>query len=197
MPTKATTVGRQRLTLASEAPAAGEKFIVGEFIGTGGGAFDDVGDAEFEVEKQGFLEGGEEARREAAAVEGRPEAIAGAAEVVADGGSVEAGVDAGEKDDEVFGGEIRDKLVVRGEELGFGGFPRSGQCPIHRAASWEGIFLAVRRLRLDNFRRNMLLTLGDKSFANHSLRRPTPARPAGRSPSCSEQGSHSARPTSG
>ena len=40
-----------------------------------------------------------------------------------DGGGVEAGVDAGEEDDEVFGGEIRDGLVARGEELGFGGFP--------------------------------------------------------------------------
>ena len=54
--------------------------------------------------------------------------------MAADGGGVEAGIDAGEEDDEVFGDEIRDALVVRGEELGFGGFPRSGQCPIHRAA---------------------------------------------------------------
>ena len=30
-------------------------------------------------------------------------------------------------------------LVVRGEELGFGGFPGGGQCPIHRAASLAGI----------------------------------------------------------
>ncbi len=60
-------------------------------------------------------------------MEGGPEAVAGAAEVAADGGGVEAGVDAGEEDDEVFGDEIRDELVVRGEELGFGGFPGSGQ----------------------------------------------------------------------
>ena len=122
-----------------EALAAGAKFVVGEFIGAGGGAFDDVGDAEFEVEKEGFFKGGEEARGEAAAVEGGPEAVAGAAEVAADGGGVEAGVDAGEEDDEVFGGEIRDELVVRGEELGFGGFPGGGQCPIHRAESLEGM----------------------------------------------------------
>ena len=124
-----------------EALAAGAKFVVGEFIGAGGGAFDDVGDAEFEVEKEGSFKGGEEARGEAAAVEGGPEAVAGAAEVAADGGGVEAGVDAGEEDDEVFGDEIRDELVVRGEELGFGGFPGGGQCPIHAAASLEGIFV--------------------------------------------------------
>ena len=47
-------------------------------------------------------------------------------------------------DDKVFGGEIRwDELVVRGEELGFGGFPGDGQCPIHKAASSEGILPAV------------------------------------------------------
>ena len=51
-------------------------------------------------------------------MEGGPEAVAGAAEVVADGGSVEAWVDAGEEDNEVLGDEIRDELVVRGEELG-------------------------------------------------------------------------------
>ena len=40
-----------------EAPAAGAKFVVGEFIGAGGGALDDVGDAEFEVEKEGSFKG--------------------------------------------------------------------------------------------------------------------------------------------
>jgi hypothetical protein len=33
-----------------ETLAAGAEFVVSEFIGAGGGAFDDVGDAEFEVE---------------------------------------------------------------------------------------------------------------------------------------------------
>ncbi len=122
-----------------EALAAGATLVVGEFIGAGGGAFDDVGDAEFEVEKEGSFKGGEEARGEAAAVECGPEAVAGASEVAADGGGVESGVDAGEEDDEVLGGEIRDDLVVRGEELGFGGFPWGGQCPIHTAASLERI----------------------------------------------------------
>ena len=132
-----------------EALAAGAKFLVCEFIGAGGGAFDDIGDAEFEVEKEGFFKGGEKARGEAAGVEGGPEAVAGAAEVVADGGGVEAGVDADEEDDEVFGGKIRDDPVVRGEEIGFGGFPRGGQYPIHSAASLEGILLAVRMLRIE------------------------------------------------
>ena len=50
-----------------------------KFIGAGGRAFDDVRDAEFEVEKERFFKRREEARREAAAVEGGPEAIAGAA----------------------------------------------------------------------------------------------------------------------
>ena len=40
-----------------EALAAGAKFVIGEFIGAGGGAFDDVCDAEFEVEKKQSFEG--------------------------------------------------------------------------------------------------------------------------------------------
>ena len=41
-----------------EALASGAKFVVCEFIGAGGSAFDDIGDAEFEVEKEGFFKGG-------------------------------------------------------------------------------------------------------------------------------------------
>jgi len=122
-----------------ETSAAGAEFVVGEFIGAGGGAADDVGDAEPEVEKKGFFEGGEESRGESAVVKCGPEAIAGAAEVFADGGGVEAGVDAGEEDDEVFGGEILDELVARGEDLGFGGFPGGGQGWSHEAAFSMGI----------------------------------------------------------
>jgi hypothetical protein len=118
-----------------EAPAAGAKFFGGEFIGAGGGTFDDVRDAEFEVEKEGILERGEEARGEAALVKGSPEAIAGAAEMAADRGRVEAGVDAGKEYHEVFGDEIRDELVVRREELGLRGFPGSRQFPIHHSVS--------------------------------------------------------------
>ena len=101
-----------------EAPAAGAKFVVGEFIGAGSGAFDDVGDAEFEVEKEGFFKRGKESRGESAGVEGGPEAVAGAAEVAADGGGVETGVDAGEEDDKVFGGEIRDDACCARRGLG-------------------------------------------------------------------------------
>jgi len=123
-----------------EATAAGAKLVVGQFIGTGRGAIDDVGDPELEVEQEIAFKGGEEARREAAAVEGGPEAVAGAAEVAADGGRVEAGVDAGEEHDEVFGGQIRDALVARSEELGLGRFPGGGQFPFQK-----GVFLLCER----------------------------------------------------
>jgi hypothetical protein len=147
--------GTQTFDFGFESPAPGAKFVVGEFIGAGGGAFDEVGDPKFEVQKEGFFKGGEEPRGEAAAVEGGPEAIAGAAEVMTDGGGVEAGIDAGEEDDKVFCDEIRDELVVRGEKLGFGGFPGCGQCSIHRAAALKGILLEVIRLGLNNFSWNM------------------------------------------
>ena len=62
-----------------------------------------------------------------------PEPVAGATEVVADRSGVEAGIDAGEEHNEVFGGEIRHAFVARGQELGFGGLPGDGQCPIHRS----------------------------------------------------------------
>ena len=55
-----------------EALAAGAKLVGGKFIGASGGAFDDVADTEFAVEKEGILKGGEEARGKAAAVEGGP-----------------------------------------------------------------------------------------------------------------------------
>jgi hypothetical protein len=116
-----------------EAPAAGAKFVVGEFIRAGGGALDDIGDAEPEVEKKRSLKGGKEARGKAAGVKGGPEAIARAPEVAADGGGVKAGVDAREEHDEVFGREIRDDLVARGKDLGFAGFPGSDQSPLNKA----------------------------------------------------------------
>ena len=47
----------------------------------------------------------------------------------ADGGGVEAGIDAGEEDDKIFGDEIGNGFITRGEELGFGGFPGSGNTP--------------------------------------------------------------------
>jgi len=122
-----------------EALAARAKFVVGEFIGARGWTFDDVRNAESELKKERPFKGREEARSEFAVAEGGPEAVTGPAEMAADGGRIEAGIDAGEEDDEVFGDKIRDALVVRGAELGFGGFPGGGQCPIHAAVSLEGI----------------------------------------------------------
>ncbi len=98
---------------AAEAPGAGAKFVVGEFIRAGGSAFDDVGDAELEVKKKRFFKGGKETRGESAAVKGGPETIARAAEVVTDGGGVEARVDAREEDNKAFGREIRDAFVAQ------------------------------------------------------------------------------------
>jgi len=45
--------GTPTFNFGLEALAAGAKFVVGEFIGAGGGALDDVGDAELEVQKKG------------------------------------------------------------------------------------------------------------------------------------------------
>jgi hypothetical protein len=126
-----------------EALAAGAKFVVGELIGARGSALDDVGDAEFEIEKERSFKGGKQARSEAAAVEGGPETVAGAAEVAANGGRVEAGVDASEEDDQVFGDEIRNELVVSGEYLSLGWFPGCGKCPFQRAASLERILFSA------------------------------------------------------
>jgi hypothetical protein len=72
-------------------------------------------------------------------MQGGPEAVARAAEVAPDGGGVEAGVDAGEEDEEVFRNEIRDKPIVSREELGSGGFPRTGLRPIHKVESQGSI----------------------------------------------------------
>jgi len=122
-----------------EAHATGAKLVVSEFIGAGGRTFDDVRDAEFEVEQEGFFKGREKARREAATMEGGPEAISRPAEVVADRSGVEAGIDADKEDNEVFGDEIRDGFVVRGEDLSFGGLPRGRNYPIHLAESLKVI----------------------------------------------------------
>ncbi len=118
-----------------EAPSAGAQLVVGEFIRARGGAIDDVGDAELEVEQKRFFKRGEKTRSEPAAVQGGPKAVARAAEVAADGGGVEAGIDAREEHDEVFGCEIRYALVARSEDLAFAGFPGSDRCPVHMAAS--------------------------------------------------------------
>lgn len=118
--------------------ATGAKFFVGEFIGASGRAIHDVGDAEFEIEKQGFFKRRKDTRSEPASMQGGPETVAWTAEVVANGGGVQTRIDAGEEDDEVLGDEIRHKLVVRSEELIFGGFPGRKYRPIHRAGSLGG-----------------------------------------------------------
>lgn len=115
--------------------AAGAKFVDRKFIGTSGSTSDNISDTELEIEQQGTLKRREETRRETAVVESGPEAVARATEVTADGGCIEAGIDAGEENDEVFGDKIRYALIGRGEELGFCGFPRYGQRPIHHAVS--------------------------------------------------------------
>jgi hypothetical protein len=50
--------GAPAFDVGLESLRASEKFVVGKFIGAGGGAFDDVGDAVFEIEKEGILKGG-------------------------------------------------------------------------------------------------------------------------------------------
>ena len=122
---------------------AGAQLVVGKLIGAGGGPCDDVGDAEFEVEKEGTFKGREETRGEAAAVEGGPEAVAGAPEVTADGRGIKARIDASEKDNEIFGDEIRDALFMRSKELSFRGFPGRGQSPFH---GWPNVRITNRTM---------------------------------------------------
>src|SRR6266403_2260232 len=114
MPTKATTVGRQRLTLAWRRlpPARSSSSVSSSARAVARSTM--LVMPNLRSRRRDPSKGGEESRSEAAAVEGGPEAVAGAAEVAADGGGVEAGIDAGEENDEVFGDEIRDELVVRG-----------------------------------------------------------------------------------
>jgi hypothetical protein len=131
--------GAPAFQFALKAPPAGAKLIVGKFIGARGGAFDDIGDPDFEVEKERSFKGREQPRSEPAIVESGPEAVAGPAEVAADCGGVQAGIDTGEKDDEVFGHKIRDELVVRCKDLGLGRFPGGRQCPFHGTASLTSI----------------------------------------------------------
>src|SRR5271155_5580642 len=52
--------GAPAIDFGLEALAAGAKFVVRELIGAGGGALDDVGDAESQVEKEGPFKGGKE-----------------------------------------------------------------------------------------------------------------------------------------
>jgi hypothetical protein len=122
-----------------EPPATGAEFVVGEFIGTCGGTFDDIGDAKPEVEKKRSLKRRKESRGETPGVEGGPESVAGPAEMAADGGGVKTWVDAGEKNDKIFGDQIGNNLIARGQDLDLGGFPWSDQRAMHKAASSKRI----------------------------------------------------------
>ena len=137
--------------LGLEAPAASAKFVIREFIRAGGGALDDVGDAEVEVKKTGRFKRGKESRGESAAVQGWPEPIARPAEMVADGRGVEAGIDAREENDEVFGGNIWNDLIAGRENLSLAGFPGNGQFSIHGAASSNGILGESEDCAEENF----------------------------------------------
>jgi hypothetical protein len=121
--------------LGLKALTAGAQFVGGQFVGAGGGTFDNVRNAELEVEKESILKRRQETRRETAFVQRSPEAVSGASKVTADGGCIEPRVDAGEKHNEIFGDQIRDTLGMCREELSFSRFPGSWQCPIHKATS--------------------------------------------------------------
>ena len=86
------------LNLCLEAMPSVAKFVVGEFIGASGRAFDDVRDPEPQVKKERSLKRGKEARSKSAGVHCGPESIAGPSEVAADGRGVKAGIDAREED---------------------------------------------------------------------------------------------------
>lgn len=50
---------------------------------------------------------------------------------MADGRRIKSGIDSSEKDAQILGNDVGDELVVRGEELSFGGLPRGGfQLPV-------------------------------------------------------------------
>lgn len=109
-----------------EALAAGAEFVIGQLVGAGGGAFDDVGNAEVEFKQKRFVKWGEKARGKAAVVESGPEAITRAAEVAAYRGGVEAGVDAGEEHNKVFGDKVGDQFIMCRENLSSCRFPGCG-----------------------------------------------------------------------
>jgi len=79
-------VGRQRLTLASRRRPPVRSSSLGVHRRGPASTLNEIGDAEFEVEKERTLQRERKGAREAAAVERGPKTVAGAAEVVADGG---------------------------------------------------------------------------------------------------------------
>ncbi len=97
---------------AGEDFSAFAKLVGAELVGHGGGAGTHVGDAKVPFQEAMGVERGDEGRREAAFVHGRPEAVAGPCEMVADGGGVQAGVDADEEDVEIGSDDVGDGFGV-------------------------------------------------------------------------------------
>ena len=134
--------------LGEQLPSAAGDFPGAEFAGRGGGAVDDVGDANAGFQQLALFLRRQLPRGEAGAVQGRPEAVAGAGEVLAEGGRVQAGVDADKQDVETGGDDVGYALAARGLQLRGAGAARrgrvSGACA--RARACRG------RLRAGRFR---------------------------------------------
>ncbi len=109
---------------AREDPAAFDELFARQLVGGGGGAGDDVGDADAEVQELALLRGREEARREAGAMERGPEAVAGSSEMLLDGSGVEAGIDAAEEDVEVRRDDVGKGRVRGCSKIGLGGLQK-------------------------------------------------------------------------
>src|SRR4249919_1936316 len=94
-----------------------DELLGAELVRAGGGARDDVGDAEPKAEQLLLLIGPEDAPGEAGAVQGRPEAVAGPGEVVPGGGGVQAGVDAREHHTQAGRDDVGNRPVPRRVEV--------------------------------------------------------------------------------
>src|SRR5690349_8733694 len=88
----AQVTGSPRGDQGPEALAAGRELGGGQFGGLGGGAGDQVGDAEAVAGQQVLLGRGQLTPGETGQVQGGPEPVAGAGEVPAGRGRVQAGV---------------------------------------------------------------------------------------------------------
>src|SRR5436190_270752 len=94
-----------------------DELLRAQFVRAGGGARDDVGDAEPEAEQLFLLVGPEDAAGEAGAVQSGPEAVPGPREMVSGGGGVQAGVDAREHHPQAGRDDIGDRPVPRRVEV--------------------------------------------------------------------------------
>ena len=113
--------------LGQQRRAAVAQFLRGELVGPGGGAVDDVGDAQAQAEQLLLLVGPQLARGETGLVQGRPEAVPRPGEVVPGGGGVQAGVDPGEQD-----------AQAGRDDVGDGQLPGRGQLGRRRAGAGRG-----------------------------------------------------------